>query len=73
MTTVTELSTKLDAINTQLARAATEIQDQIAALKDALANTEIPAEAEAALANIEVIAGWLDGLNPDAPVEEPTA
>ena len=65
MTTVNELAGKLEALNTQLARAATEIQDQIAALKAALGDAPLTPEAEAALANIEVIAGWLDAQNPD--------
>jgi len=65
MTTVNELATRLEAINTQLARAAVEIQDQIAALKAALADVPLSPEAEAALANIEVVAGWLDAQNPD--------
>ena len=69
MTTVNELAARLEAINTQLARAALEIQDQIAALKAALVDVPLSPEAEAALANIEVVAGWLDAQNPDVPVE----
>ncbi len=69
MTTVNELAGKLDALNTQLSRAALEIQDQLAALKAALGDAPITPEAEAALKNIEVIAGWLDAQNPDVPVE----
>jgi hypothetical protein len=65
MTTVNELATKLEAINTQLAKASQEIVAQVLALQLALADVTLTPEAEAALDNLAVVAQSLDDLNPD--------
>lgn len=72
MTQVNELAAKLEQVNVQLGKAKEEIINQVNALQDALANVELPADAEAALNNLMGAAQALDDLNPDAPGPEPT-
>ncbi len=69
MTQVNDLASKLEQVNSQLAKASGEIAAQIAALQTALENVALPADAETALANLAVAAQALDDMNPDAPVE----
>lgn len=74
MTQVNELAAKLEQVNMQLGKAKEEIINQVNALQDALANVELPADAEVALNNLVGAAQSLDDLNPDAPApvaEEP--
>ena len=71
MTQVNELAAKLEQVNVQLGKAKEEIINQVNALQDALANVELPADAEAALNNLMGAAQALDDLNPDAPAPEP--
>ena len=67
MTSVSELSVKLDAISAQLGKASMEIQAEVQTLKDQLANVgQLTPEAEASLANLMTVAQALDDLNPDA-------
>lgn len=71
MTQVNELAAKLEQVNVQLGKAKEEIINQVNALQDALANVELPADAEVALNNLVGAAQALDDLNPDAPALEP--
>lgn len=78
MTQVSELASKLDAINAQMSKAIGEVQAQLAALQEALVNAQLPPEAEAALNNLVAAVQVFDDLNPDAidqaiaePVTEP--
>lgn len=71
MTQVNELAAKLEQVNVQLGKAKEEIINQVNALQDALANVELPADAEAALNNLMGAAQALDDLNPDEPAPEP--
>jgi len=71
MTQVNELAAKLEQVNVQLGKAKEEIINQVNALQDALANVELPADAEVALNNLVGAAQALDDLNPDAPAPEP--
>ncbi len=63
MTQVNELAAKLD----EQAVVVSKIISEINLLKDALQNTELPAEAEAALANLSALIKSADDQNPDAP------
>lgn len=69
MTQVNELAIKLD----EQAVVVSKIISEINVLKDALQNMELPADAEAALANLAALIKTADDQNPDAPVptEEP--
>ena len=82
MTKVNELASKLDLINSQMAKAIGEVQAQVAALQEAIAsaNMELPADAESALNNLVIAVQAFDDLHADAdplptdPVaEEPVA
>ena len=64
---LSELATTMTAVSDQLAKAQSEIVAQVAALQTALADVEVPAEAQAAIDFITAIAAALDALNPDAP------
>lgn len=66
-TKVSELEGKLTTLTTQVTKIATEVQ----ALKDALANVEIPEAAETALANLTTALKAVDDLNEDAPPPPP--
>lgn len=68
---VSELSTALGNIATQLDKAQAEIVAEIAALKAALENVDLPADAQTALDNLSAKAQALDDLNPDAPTPPP--
>ena len=57
-----ELAGNLTTIGDVLNKVAIEVQ----ALKDALVNVELPAEAQVALDNLSAQAKALDDLNPDA-------
>jgi len=61
MTTVTELGPALTSISDQLTKATEEIVN-------ALANTVLTPEAEAALVTLKTVAKVLDDLNPDNPL-----
>lgn len=63
MAKLTELAGRLTAIETVLNKVKTEVE----ALRAALGDVELPAEAEAALGRLETIAKTIDDLNPDAP------
>lgn len=72
------LTTQVGAQGDQLTKAQTEIVAEIANLKNALTNVDLPVEATTALANltaavakISPIAQALDDLNPDAPAPTP--
>lgn len=62
MTQVNELADKLTGLSAIVTKIASEVQ----ALKDALANTAIPAEAQTALDNLTAQLTAVDDLNPDA-------
>ena len=72
MIKLAELATALGAVNDQLEKAKTEILAKIAELQDALANIEVPADAQAALDTLVAKAQALDDIVVDAapPVEE---
>lgn len=69
MAKLSELATALTALADQTDKIAKEVQ----ALKDALANTELPPEATAALDRLTAALKGVDDLNPDAPETPPTA
>lgn len=71
MTKLNELEARLNAVNTQLVKAMEEIKAQVAALNDALVNTEISPAAEEALAALVANTQALDDINPDAAVVDP--
>lgn len=71
MAKLSALAGQLQAIGSQLTKAKAEIVDEIAALKAALGDVDIPAEAQAALDNLAALAADLDAMNPDQPVEPP--
>ena len=60
------LAATMTAIADQLTKAQTEIVAQVAALQAALADVDVPADAQAAIDSITAIAEALDALNPDA-------
>ena len=60
------LAATMTAIADQLTKAQTEIVSQVAALQAALADVDVPADAQAAIDSITAIAEALDALNPDA-------
>lgn len=64
---VSELATALGAIETQITKAQDEIVKEIQALKDALADVEVPAEATASITRLSTLAQALDDLNVDQP------
>jgi hypothetical protein len=74
MAKLTELEGKLSALATQFAKGIDEVVAEVKALKDALADVDIPAAAEASLAKLGTLAQTLDDLNPDptAPPPAPT-
>lgn len=63
MAKLTELAGRLTGIETVLNKVKTEVE----ALRAALENVDLPADAEAALGRLEAIAKTIDELNPDAP------
>lgn len=71
MTQVNDLAPKLN----EQAVVVQKIITEIAALKDALQNMALPADAEAALANLAALIKTADDQNPDAEPapEEPAA
>jgi predicted nucleic acid-binding Zn-ribbon protein len=64
MAKLSDLATRVTAIETTLNKVKTEVE----ALRDSLGDVELPAEAEAALVRLEAISKTIDDLNPDAPV-----
>lgn len=60
-----EVATILNAIDEKLTKAKGEIVAEIAGLKDALTNVELPAEAAEKLAALEASAQGLDDIVPD--------
>lgn len=64
---VNELSAKFDALTSQVGKIATEV----AALKSALENVDLPADAVTALERLETAVKGVDDLNPDAPTPPP--
>jgi DNA anti-recombination protein RmuC len=72
MSQLDQLETRLSAIGETLTKATGEITTEIAALREALANVDLPASALAALEQLEAKAQALDDIIPDAPgAEEP--
>lgn len=67
MAKLTELADRLTGIETVLNKVKTEVE----ALRAALENVDLPAEAEAALVRLEAISKTIDDLNPDAPTPTP--
>jgi len=65
MTTVNEVAATLVTISNELAKARGEILAKIDALTASLANVELPAEAETALAQLAAQAQALDDIVPD--------
>lgn len=59
---VSELAGALTVVNDRL----TKIQGEVQALKEALSNTEIPADAQTALDNLNSLTKNIDDINPDA-------
>ena len=72
MIKLAELATALGAVNDKLEKAKTEILAKIAELQDALANVEVPADAQAALDTLVAKAQALDDIVPEVvpPVVE---
>lgn len=68
---VSELKDQLDALNTQLAKATKEIQDEIANFASQVANLDLPPEAIASLDALKAKVAVLDDLNPDQPPPPP--
>ena len=67
MAKLSTLQASLDALNTQLAKATSEIVAEIAKLTAALGDVDIPADAQASLDTLTAKAQALDDLNPDTP------
>jgi uncharacterized membrane protein YfbV (UPF0208 family) len=65
MSNLSQLATALITIQNQLAKAQEEILEKIDTLQDALANVELPAEAEQALTDLINRAQALDDVVPD--------
>jgi len=65
MTTVAELATVLQTVDTQLDKATTEILASIQALRDELANVTLSADAQTALDALTVKVQALDDITPD--------
>lgn len=59
---LSELKGAVDAVNSQLEKVAAEVQ----ALKDSLADAEIPADAQASLDRLAELTKNIDEINPDA-------
>lgn len=68
MTQINDMAAEMGAISAQLEKARGEIVAQVATLEASLQNVALPADAEAALANLKATAQALDDLNPDQPV-----
>jgi hypothetical protein len=64
-----QLVTALAAVDTKLTEAQTEIVSEIAKLKAALEDVDVPADAQAALDNIAAKAGTLADIVPNPPTE----
>lgn len=64
-----QLVIALAAIDTKLTEAQTEIVSEIAKLKAALEDVDIPAEAQTALDNITAKASTLADIVPNTPTE----
>lgn len=62
---VSELAGALESIETQLGKAKTEIVAEIKTLQDALADVDVPANAEASIGRLKGLAQGLDDLNVD--------
>lgn len=70
-TKLSELEAKLTALADQLNKGIDEVVAEVAALKDALANTEIPQTAQDSLDRLTSLVQKLDDLNPDTPPPTP--
>jgi len=66
MSKLSDLTKALADIDAKLEKARTEITGKIAELQTALENTDIPAEAQAALDALSTSAQALDDIVPDA-------
>jgi uncharacterized phage infection (PIP) family protein YhgE len=73
MAKVSDLNDILKEIGDKLAKAQTEIVGEISALKTALGDATIPAEAQASLDRLNTLAQALDDLNPDVAPESAPA
>jgi hypothetical protein len=75
MSKLSELANKLGALDEQLTKAKDEILAKLDELQTALADMDIPADAQAILDNLGTLAQTLDDIVPDpAPApEEPVA
>lgn len=70
MSTQSELTQQLDAVNARLTKIGTEItalHDAVAALQTALADAPATPELQAAVDRVAAQTGVLDELNPDNP------
>jgi len=69
-----ELAATINNVNAQLGKASNEIVTKIAALEEAiLQSNQMTADVEAAVASLKTSAQALDDLNPDpVPTEEPS-
>jgi DNA repair ATPase RecN len=67
MAKLTELNGILQALGDKLDKATAEIIAAIDALKKALSDVELPADAQASLDRLTAAAQVLDDLNPDVP------
>lgn len=71
MAKISELTAIVAGLNSQVLKAKQEVVDRIAALEAALADVEIPADAQAALDELKSSVQAVDDINPD--VVPPTA
>lgn len=68
---VSEVAAIATAIKDQVTKAKEEILKRIADLETALANVELPAEAETALNALKSAVQEVDDINPDVPPPPP--
>lgn len=66
MAKLAEIASRLETVDATLKKASAEIVTEIGNLREALADVDLPAEAETALEAIEATAKQLDDIVPDA-------
>lgn len=71
MAKVNELAAQLTVVKEQVTKAKNEVIKRIADLEAALANVDLPPDAEAALTALKAEVQAVDDLNPDAPPPPP--
>jgi DNA anti-recombination protein RmuC len=70
MAKLAEIASRLEAVDATLKKASSEIVTEIGNLREALADVDLPAQAETALEAIEASARQLDDIVPDAPAPD---